>query len=156
MKRLLIAPLIIGLTAPVQARPYGLKPALKVEECISATVQKLHTTWREPEHDPRAIIALSHNPKVSDLGLYLGYKLEKYKHNNWDTLGVHPPILIKKARKMYKPNDRIKLCLKFVPVECRSNESYYQDVRGEIYSITNERTRKTHYGRYGKNACGGA
>ena len=59
MKRLLIAPLIIGLTAPVQARPYGLKPALKVEECISATVQKLHTTWRELEHDPRAIIALS-------------------------------------------------------------------------------------------------
>ena len=57
---------------------------------------------------------------------------------------------------MYKPNDRIKLCLKFVPVECRSGESYYQDVRGEIYSITNERTRKTHYGRYGKNACGGA
>ncbi len=52
---------------------------------------------------------------------------------------------------MYKPNDRIKLCLKFVPVECRSSKSYYQDVRGEIYSITNERTRKTHYGRYGKS-----
>ena len=156
MKRFLIAPLILVLTATVQARPYGLKPALKVEECTSATVQKLHTTWREPKHDPRAIIALSHNPKVSDLGLYLGYKLEKYKHNNWDTLGAHPPILIKKARKMYKPNDRIKLCLKFVPVECRSSKSYYQDVRGEIYSITNERTRKTHYGRYGKNACGGA
>ena len=156
MKRLLIAPLIIGLTAPVQSRPYGLKPALKVEECISATVQKLHTTWIEAKHDPRAIIALSHNPKVSDLGLYLGYKLEKYKHNNWDTVGAHPPILIKKARKMYKPNDRIKLCLKFVPVECRNSKSYYQDVRGEIYSITNERTRKTHYGRYGKNACGGA
>ena len=156
MKSLLIAPLIIGLTAPVQSRPYGLKPALKVEECISATVQKLHTTWIEAKHDPRAIIALSHNPKVSDLGLYLGYKLEKYKHNNWDTLGAHPPILIKKARKMYKPNDRIKLCLKFVPVECRSSKSYYQDVRGEIYSITNERTGKTHYGRYGKNACGGA
>ena len=153
MKRLLIAPLIIGLTAPVQARPYGLKPALKVEECISATVQKLHTTWREPKHDPRAIIALSHNPKVSDLGLYLGYELEKYIHYKWDTLGAHPPILIKDAKKMYKPNDRIKLCLKFVPVECRK---FVPDGRGEIYSITNERTRKTHYGHYGKNACGGA
>ena len=156
MKRLLIAPLIIGLTAPVQARPYGLKPALKVEECISATVQKLHTSWAEPKHDPRAIIALSHNPKVSDLGLYLGYKLEKYKHNNWDTLGAHPPILIEKARKMYKPNDRIKLCLKFVPVKCRSSKFYNSDIRGEIYSITNKRTRKIHYGRYGKNTCGGA
>ena len=154
MKRLLLAPLIIGLTAPVQARPYGLKPALKVEECTSATVQKLHTTWREPKYDPRAIIALSHNPKVYDLGLYLGYELEKYKHNNWDTLGAHPPILIKDAKKMYKPNDRIKLCLKFVPVECR--KYFDSDVRGEIYSITNERTRKIHYGRYGKNACGGA
>ena len=153
MKRLLLAPLLLGLTATVQARPYGLKPALKVEECTSATVQKLHTTWREPKHDSRAIIALSHDPKVSDLGLYLSYELEKYKHNNWETLGAHPPILIKDAKKMYKPNDRIKLCLKFVPVECRK---FVPDFRGEIYSITNERTRKTHYGRYGKNACGGA
>ena len=154
MKRLLLAPLIMGLTAPVQARPYGLKPALKVEECTSATVQTLHTTWREPKYDPRAIIALSHNPKVSDLGLYLGYELEKYIHYKWDTLGAHPPILIKDAKKMYKPNDRIKLCLKFVPIECR--KYFDSDVRGEIYSITNERTRKTHYGRYGKNSCGGA
>ena len=36
-------------------------------------------------------------------------------------------------------------CRKFAP-----------DGRGEIYSITNERTRKTHYGRYGKNYCGEA
>ena len=153
MKRLLLAPLIIALTATVQARPYGEKPPLKVEECTSATVQKLHTTWREPKHDSRAIIALSHDPKVSDLGLYLSYELEKYKHNNWDTLGAHPPILIKDAKKMYKPNDRIKLCLKFVPVECRK---FVPDDRGEIYSITNERTGKIHYGRYGKNYCGGA
>ena len=153
MKRLLLASLILGLTTTAQARPYGVKPALKVEECTSATVQKLHTTWREPKHDSRAIIALSHDPKVSDLGLYLSYELEKYKHNNWDTLGAHPPILIKDAKKMYKPNDRIKLCLKFVPVECRK---FVPDGRGEIYSITNERTRKTHYGRFGKNYCGGA
>ena len=153
MKRLLIAPLIIGLTAPVQTRPYGLKPALKVEECTSATVEKVHTTWREPKDDSRAIIALSHNPNVSDLGLYLGYELKEYKGKYWDYLGTHPPILIKEARKMYKPNDQIKLCLKFVPVECRK---FVQDGRGEIYSITNDRTRKTHYGRYGKNYCGGA
>ena len=154
MKPLLLVPLILGLTAPLQARPYCLKPALKVEQCTSATVQTLHTTWREPKYDPRAIIALSHNPKVSDLGLYLGYEFEKYIHYKWDTLGAHPPILIKDAKKMYKPNDRIKLCLKFVPIECR--KYFDSDVRGEIYSITNERTRKIHYGRYGKNACGGA
>ena len=153
MKRFLIAPLILVLTATFQARPYGLKPDLKVQECTNASVQNLHTTWREPKDDSRAIIALSHDPKVSDLGLYLGYELEKYKHNNWDTLGAHPPILIKDAKKMYKPNDRIKLCLKFVPVECRK---FVPDGRGEIYSITNERTRKTHYGRFGKNYCGGA
>ena len=153
MKRLLLAPLILIFTATVQARPYGLKPALKVQECTNASVQKLHTTWREPKHDLRAIIALSHDHKVSDLGLYLGYELKEYKSNYGDYLGTHPPILIKEARKMYKPNDRIKLCLKFVPVECRK---FVPDGRGEIYSITNERTRKTHYGRYGKNYCGGA
>ena len=141
------------MTATVQARPYGLKPALKVQECTNASVQKLHTTWREPKHDLRAIIALSHDHKVSDLGLYLGYELKEYKSNYGDYLGTHPPILIKEARKMYKPNDRIKLCLKFVPVECRK---FVPDGRGEIYSITNERTGKIHYGRYGKNYCGGA
>ena len=156
MKRLLLAPLIIALTATVQARPNGLKPALKVEQCTNATVQKVHTTWRELKHDPRAIIALSHNPKVSDLGLYLGYELREYEGKYWDYLGAHPPILIKDARKMYKPNDRIKLCLKFVPVKCRSSKFYDSDVRGEIYSVTNKSTRKTHYGRYGKNSCGGA
>ena len=153
MRLLLLAPLILGLTTTVQARPYGLKPALKVEQCTNATVQKVHTTWREPKHDPRAIIALSHDPKVSDLGLYLGYELREYEGKYWDYLGAHPPILIKDARKMYKPNDRIKLCLKFVPIECRK---FVQDGRGEIYSITNERTGKIHYGRYGKNYCGGA
>ena len=153
MKRLLLAPLILILNATVQARPYGLKPDLKVQECTNASVQKLHTTWREPKHDSRAIIALSHDPKVSDLGLYLGYELKEYKGKYWDYLGTHPPILIKEARKMYKPNDQIKLCLKFVPVECRK---FVPDDRGEIYSITNERTGKIHYGRYGKNYCGGA
>ena len=153
MKRLILAPFIIVLTATVQARPYSLKPELKVQECTNASVQKLHTTWREPKDDSRAIIALSHDPKVSDLGLYLGYELKEYEGKYWDYLGTHNPILIKEARKMYKPNDRIKLCLKFVPVECRK---FVPDGRGEIYSITNERTRKTHYGRYGKNYCGGA
>ena len=153
MKRLILAPLLILLTATVQARPYGLKPDLKVQECINASVQKLHTTWREPKHDSRAIIALSHESKASDLGLYLGYELKEYEGKYWDYLGTQNPILIKEARKMYKPNDRIKLCLRFVPVECRK---FVPDGRGVIYSITNERTRKTHYGRYGKNYCGGA
>tara|TARA_B100001996_G_C18369064_1_gene480891 strand:- start:100 stop:573 length:474 start_codon:yes stop_codon:yes gene_type:complete len=156
IKNLLLTPLILVLSAPVQARPYGLKPALKVEECTSATVQKVHTTWPDPKHDPRAIISLSQNPKVSDLRLYLGYELRELEARYWNYLAIDQSIDIKDARKMYKPNDRIKLCLKFVPVECRSSKFYDSDVRGEIYSITNERTRKTHYGRYGKNGCGGA
>ena len=155
IQKFLLTSLILGLTAPVQARPYGFKPTLKVDECTSATVQSLHTTWPEPKHDPRAIIALSYNPKVSNLGLYLGYELKEYEDKYWDHLGIHPEGMdIKDARKMYKPNDRIKLCLKFVPVECR--KFHATDVRGEIYSITNERTKKTNYARYGKNYCGGA
>ena len=92
MKRLILAPLLILLTATVQARPYGLKPDLKVQECINASVQKLHTTWREPKHDSRAIIALSHDSKVSDLGLYLGYELKEYEGKNWDYLDTHPNL----------------------------------------------------------------
>ena len=85
--------------------------------------------------------------------LYLGYELRELEARYWNYLAIDQSIDIKYARKMYKPNDRIKLCLKFVPVECRK---YVPDGRGEIYSITNERTKKTHYGRFGKNYCGGA
>ena len=153
MKRLLLAPLILGLTAPVQARPDGVKPDLKVGECTSATVQKLRTTWRDEQHDSRAIIFLSHSSTSSPFYLYLGEGLKEYKARGWDYLGTSRPIDIEDARKMYKPNDRIKLCLKFIPVECRKS---VPDRRGEIYSITKRRTNKTHYGRYGKNGCGGA
>ena len=154
MKHLLLAPLILGLIEPLQARPYGVKPDLKVGECITATVQSLHTTWYEPKHDRRAIIALSYNAKFSNLGLYLGDDFEEYKRRRWDYIDTSRAIDIEDARKMYKPNDRIKLCLKFVPVECRKFKE--QDVRGEIYSITKRGTNKTHYGRHGKNTCGGA
>ena len=153
MKRLLLAPLILGLTAPVQARLIHSKPDLKVEECTTATVQRLRTTWPDEKHDSRAIIYLSHNPKALALPLYLGEGLEEYKGWRWDYLGTSRPIDIEDARKMYTANDRIKVCLKFVPVECRK---FVPDGRGEIYSITNERTKNTHFGRYGKNYCGGA
>ena len=154
MKRLLLVPLIFGVAAPVQARLIHAKPDLKVEECTTATVQRLRTTWPEEKHDSRAIIYLSHNPKDLALPLYLGDGLEEYKSRRWDYLDTSRPIDIEDARKMYKANDRIKLCLKFVPVECRKFKE--QDPRGEIYSITKRRTNKTHYGRYGKNGCGGA
>ena len=121
--------------------------------CCDADADAADAPYTTPKHDSRAIIALTHDTKVSDLGLHLGYELKEYEGKYWDYLGTHTPILIKEARKMYKTNDRIKLCLKFVPVECRK---FVPDGRGEIYSITNERTRKTHYGRYGKNYCGGA
>ena len=153
MNRLLLTPLLIALTAPVQARPSGGKPALKVGECTEATVQKLRTTWRDEQHDPRAIIFISHSSSSSPFYLYLGDGLKEYKGRYWDYLGTSPPIDIEDARKMYAANDRIKLCLKFVPVECRK---FVPDGRGEIYSITNERTKNTHFGRYGKNYCGGA
>ena len=154
MKCLLLATLIFGLSAPVKARLIDVKPDLKVEECTTATVQKLRTTWPDEKYDSRAIIHLSHNPKLSALHLYLGDGLEEYKSRRWDYLDTSRPIDIEDARKMYRPNDQIKLCLKFVPVECRKFKE--QDPRGEIYSITKRRTNKTHYGRYGKNGCGGA
>ena len=154
MDRLLLTSLLIALTAPVQARPSGGKPALKVGECTEATVQKLRTTWRDEQHDPRAIIFISHSSSSSPFYLYLGDDLKEYKGRYWDYLGTSHPIDIEDARKMYKANDRIKLCLKFVPIECR--KYFDSDVRGEIYSITNERTKKTNYARYGKNYCGGA
>ena len=153
MKRFLLAPLILGLTAPVQARLIHSKPDLKVEECTTATVQRLRTTWPDEKHDSRAIIYLSHNTKALALPLYLGDGLEEYKGWRWDYLGTSRPIDIEDARKMYKPDDQIKLCLKFIPVVCRES---VPDRRGEIYSITKRRTNKTHYGRYGKNMCGGA
>ena len=153
MKRLLLAPLILGLTAPIQARPPGLKPDLKLGECTTATVHNLRTRWEDEKFDNRAIIFISHASVESGFFLYLGYDLKEYKGKRWDYLDTTLPVAIKDARKIYKANDRIKLCLKFIPVECRK---YIPDGRGEIYSITKRWTNKTHYGRYGTNGCGGA
>tara|TARA_Y100001968_G_scaffold160283_1_gene146528 strand:- start:486 stop:707 length:222 start_codon:yes stop_codon:yes gene_type:complete len=44
MKRLLLLPLIVGLTTPFQARPPGGKPDLKVGQCTETSVQMLFTS----------------------------------------------------------------------------------------------------------------
>ena len=159
MKQLLLAPLILGLTAPVQARPPGRKPDLKVGQCTETTVEKLFTRlskefigndWESSGvswEDQIGIINFS-----NDLTVYL-YKNLKATNSKWTPLSISGSLDFKDAKNMYLNGDKVKVCLKFIPTECRKR---VPDSRGEIYSITNQRTRKTHFGRYGKNQCGGA
>tara|TARA_E500000331_G_scaffold280268_1_gene273485 strand:+ start:767 stop:1249 length:483 start_codon:yes stop_codon:yes gene_type:complete len=160
MKRLLLAPLILGLTAPVQARPPGLKPDLKVGQCTETTVKKLFTRWPKDFYsdgviekygvgweDQTGIINFS-----NDLTVYL-YRNLKATNSKWNPLTISGSLDFKDAKNLYLNGDKIKVCLKFIPTECRKT---VPDIRGEIYSITNQRTRKTHYGHFGRNQCGGA
>ena len=101
MKCFLFVPLILGLATSIQARPSGVKPALKVGECTKATFNKLRTRWQDEQHDNRAIIFIAHASASSPLALYLGYDLEKHKNRYWDYLGTGRPIDIEDAREMY-------------------------------------------------------
>ena len=150
MKRLLLAPLILGLTAPVQARPPGLKPDLKVGQCTETTVKKLFTRWPKDFYSDEDIEKYGVDWEDQTGIINFSNELTVYLYRNRK---LSRRLNYKNAKNMYLNGDKTKVCLKFIPTECRKR---VPDSRGEIYSITNQRTRKTHFGQYGRNQCGGA
>ena len=138
----------------------AVKPSLKLNECTETSVEKLFTRWSKDFYsdvhiekygvggeDQTGVINFS-----NDLTVYL-YRNLKATNSKWTPLTISGSLDFKDAKNMYLNGDKVNVCLKFIPTECRKK---VPDIRGEIYSITNQRTRKTHYGHYGRNQCGGA
>ena len=157
--RFIFLSLFFLLNSPLEAKHIGGKPHLKLNECTETTVEKLFTSlskefigneWESfgmSWEDQTGIINFS-----NDLTVYL-YRNLKATNSKWTPLKISGSLDFKDAKSMYLNGDKVNVCLKFIPTECRKK---VPDIRGEIYSITNQRTRKTHYGHYGRNQCGGA
>ena len=167
IKHLLTLPIFLLFASPIKARLVHAKPPLKVNECFSTTVSGFATTWPEAKWDQHSIIYVEtagkgfardiNNKNVrswTNLGLYLYRDFIKVKKiHQINKLAVANWIDIDQSKELYMIGDKVDLCLKFIPTECRKIRP---DSRGEIYSIKNKRTKETYYGHYGKNMCGGA
>ena len=128
----------------------AVKPALKLNECTETTVEKLFTRWPKDFYSDEDIEKYGVDWEDQTGIINFSNELTVYLYRNRK---LSRRLNYKNAKNMYLNGDKTKVCLKFIPTECRKR---VPDSRGEIYSITNQRTRKTHFGQYGRNQCGGA
>ena len=164
--KLIILPLFLLLNSPLEARYVGAKPPLELNECFPTTsiLKVWELGWSRS--DNRGIVTVdtadkgfakdinNHFKKSStNLHLWLYRDLVEYESQGFKLKTIDNHIDIDEAKELYKVGDKVDLCLKFIPIECRK---IIPDSRGEIYSIKNKRTKETYYGHYGKNRCGGA
>ncbi len=95
----------------------------------------------------------SENGKINltnNYSLYLFRSLQD-KNGVWKVHERSNPISLLDAKRMFKRNDPISLCLKSQPVVCRKRMN---KTMGNIYSITNKRTKEKRYGQIGLISCG--
>lgn len=90
---------------------------------------------------------------TNGLGVYLYRKLRMSSAPGWGISNQSESISFGHAVGMYRANDKVKVCLEYIPTDC----DYHQrlgDRRGEIYYISNYRNNETAFGHYGRNGCG--
>ena len=148
--KFIFLPLFLLLNSPLEAKHIGGKPHLKLNKCTKTTVDKLFTRWPKDFYSDEDIEKYGVDWEDQTGIIKFSNELTVYLYRNQE---LSRRLDYKNAKSMYLNGDKTKVCLKFIPTECRKR---VPDSRGEIYSITNQRTRKTHFGRYGRNQCGGA
>jgi hypothetical protein len=92
---------------------------------------------------------------TNGLGLYLYRKLRTQTTPSWGISEESNPIELAAAAIMFRPNDKVKICLEYIPQDCDYRKKF-GDRRGEIYYISNYRNSVSAYGHLGRNGCGGA
>ncbi len=121
---------------------------LDVDQCVMANVASIDSRLGAIEGEfgsENGIINLTNNHS-----LYL-FRSLKDKNGDWKMHKRSNPISFSDAKRMFKPNDPISLCLKFQPIGCRLETN---DNKGNIYSITNRRTKEKRFGQIGLIGCG--
>ena len=73
----------------------------------------------------------------------------------WGLSPESEAIPLASALEMYRANDKVKVCLEYIPENC-AERIRLGDRRGEIYFVSNYRNNETAFGHYGRNGCGGA
>jgi|GEM_PF-2821412 len=92
---------------------------------------------------------------TNGISLYLYRKLRSQNVPGWGITSESSPVILANAFSMFRPNDKVKLCLEYIPVGC-DYRTRFGDRRGEIYYISNYRNGESVFGHLGRNGCGGA
>jgi len=92
---------------------------------------------------------------TSGISLYLYRKLRTQTTPGWGITSESSPINLADASSMFRPNDKVKVCLEYIPTDCDSRKRL-GDRRGEIYYVSNYRNSTSAFGHLGRNGCGGA
>jgi len=92
---------------------------------------------------------------TSGISLYLYRKLRTQSTPGWGITSESSPVNLADASSMFRPNDKVKLCLEYIPINCDYRKRL-GDRRGEIYYVSNYRNSTSVFGHLGRNGCGGA
>lgn len=92
---------------------------------------------------------------TNGIGLYLYQKLRLQSYPGWGISEESGAISLSQASQMFQANDKVKICLEYIPIDCPARNQL-GDRRGEIYYISNYRNNATGFGHLGRNPCGGA
>ena len=92
---------------------------------------------------------------TSGISLNLYRKLRTQSTPGWGITSESSPVNLADASSMFRPNDKVKLCLEYIPIDCDYRKRL-GDRRGEIYYISNYRNSASVFGHLGRNGCGGA
>ena len=145
----LIALSIAAEQSPSQAAPVPVK----IGQCSNTFVQEATSRFgaRLSEFGSEdSVLALTNG-----ISLYLYRKLRSQATPSWGITSESSPVNLSDASSMYRPNDKVKLCLEYIPIDCDYRRRL-GDRRGEIYYVSNYRNSESAFGHLGRNGCGGA
>lgn len=149
-----LLPIFLLIFNYIQIRAgWGTPPPSKVGQCSNTFVQEVTSRFgaRVSEFGSDDSILILTN----GLGLYLYQKLRQQNHPGWGISEQSGQISLSQALEMFQPNDKVKICLEYIPIDCPERISL-NDRRGEIYYISNYQNNRTAFGHFGRNSCGGA
>ena len=153
MHKIVLCNLIALSIAAEQSPSQAALVPVKIGQCSNTFVLELTSRFgaRLSEFGSEdSVLALTNG-----ISLYLYRKLRSQTTPGWGITSESSPVNLSDASSMYRPNDKVKLCLEYIPVDCDYRKRL-GDRRGEIYYISNYRNGGSVFGHLGRNGCGGA
>jgi hypothetical protein len=148
------SPLILLIAAcAFMQTAFAAPPPTRLGQCSNTFVKGVSSRFgaRDGEFgSDESIVELTNG-----LGVYLYRKLQMIEYPGWGVTPESSPIARAEAEGMFQANDKIKICLEYIPIDCQARK-LMGDRRGEIYFLSNYRNNASAFGQFGRNGCGGA
>lgn len=148
-----LLPLLLVAASIFPLAAVAAPPPTRVGQCSNTFVKEVTSRFGSQGDEfgtDQAIVELTNG-----LGVYLYRKLQKMTHPGWGISEESGPISLAEAEQMYRANDKVKVCMEYIPENCDYRQRL-GDRRGEIYFLSSYRNNATSFGHYGRNGCGGA